>query len=105
MVPNRARPLYQQKHVIETPVDFTIVKYMEKPMMTTDFFSLKKSFAAALPFLDQERRIREMLSIVEGNTDEVRNSEGGEEKATPSVAKARYKKNKDMYELMVMKLH
>lgn len=33
-----------------------------------------------------------MLSIVEGNTDEVRNSEGGEEKATPSVAKARYKK-------------
>lgn len=38
---------------------------------------------------DQERRIREMLSIVEGNTDEVRNSEGGEEKATPSVAKAR----------------
>lgn len=37
-----------------------------------------------------------MLSIVEGNTDEVRHSEGGEEKATPSVAKARYKK-KDMY--------
>lgn len=57
--------------------------------MTTDFFSLNKSFVAALPFLDQERRIREMLSIVEGNTDEVRNSEGGEEKATPSVAKAR----------------
>ena len=81
---------------------------MEKPIdgsMTTDFFSLKKSFAAALPFLDQERRIREMLSIVEGNTDEVRNSEGGEERATPSVAKARYKKNKDMYKLMVIKLH
>lgn len=64
---------------------------MEKPIdesMTSDFFSLKKSFVAALPFLDQKRRIREMLSIVEGNTDEVRNS-GGEEKATPSVAKAR----------------
>ena len=45
-------------------------------------------------FLDQERRIREMLSIVEGNTDEVRHSEGGEEKATPSVAKARYQKKR-----------
>lgn len=35
-----------------------------------------------------------MLSIVEGNTDEVRHSEGGEEKARPSVAKARYKKKR-----------
>ena len=35
-----------------------------------------------------------MLSIVEGNTDEVRHSEGGEEKATPSVAKARYQKKR-----------
>ena len=43
-------------------------------------------------FADQERRIRDMLSIVEGapsDSDEVKNPAKGPEKSAPLVSKAR----------------
>ena len=44
-------------------------------------------------YADQERRIRDMLSIVEGSpsdTNEVKNPAKEKETSAPSVAKARY---------------
>ena len=44
-------------------------------------------------FADQEKRIRDMLSIVEGNpsdSDEVKNPAKEKEKSPTSVAKTRY---------------
>ena len=43
-----------------------------------------------LLFAEQERRIREMLSIVDGGTDDLKNPSKGNEQPAPVVAKARY---------------
>ena len=51
-------------------------------------------------FADQERHIRDMLTIVEGNpsdSDEVKNPAKEKEQSPPSVAKTRYDSREMLY--------